>query len=242
MSRGLRVPLQGFAFLREHPALWPYLLPAGLVNVLITGVALAVLIAAAVLLIDGVVPQFGEGWWQTTLMVLTVVGIAALVIGATVVCWLLLQNIIAGHLLSKLAERVERELGIDEGQITSVPFVWQVRDGALDTGLVLAIHSVAFVVGLVPVIGTVVGFVAAFGADALVMGFDMMGHPMKLRGKTFTQRRAFVREHLPETMGIGVVTLPLGLVPVVGGFVAAFSLVGTVLLYRELAGEVSPEA
>lgn len=235
LSRGLRVPLEGVAYLRQHPTLWPYLLPAALVNVLITGVALAVLIVAAVVLWGWVAPAFGEGWWQTTLMVLAIVGIAAVGVGITMVCWMLFQNIIAGHLLSKLAERVEKQLGIEDGQIASVPFVWQVKDGLLDTALVVGIHGTAFVIGLIPVLGTLAGFFAAVAADALVMGNDFMGHPMKLRGMTFSERKAFVRRHLPETMGIGLVTLPLGLVPVVGGFVAAFSLVGTVRLYRELA-------
>ena len=242
LSRGLSVPFAGLAYLRKHPKLWPYLLPAALVNVLITGFALAVLIVAAVVLWGWVLPAFGEGWWQATLMVLAIVGIAAVVIGITMACWMLFQNIIAGHLLSKLAARVERELGIEDGRIASVPFVWQVKDGALDTALVVGIHGTAFVIGLIPVLGTLAGLFAALAADALVMGNDFMGHPMKLRGMAFSERRDFVRRHLPETMGIGLVTLPLGIVPVVGGFVAAFSLVGTVLLYRELVEGVSPEA
>lgn len=232
--RGLKVPLDGFAYVRRHPRLWPFLLPAALVNVLITGFALAILIITTILLVSWVAPVFGDGAWQTFLLVLTIVGVAAVVIGLTFVFWILFQNIIAGHLLSKLAERVEMQLGIDKDQLTSVPFSWQVKDGAIDTAMVVGIHGVAFMLQFIPLLGTLVGLFAAVSADALILGNDFLSHPMKLRGQRFAQRRDFVRRHLPETFGIGAVTLPLGLIPIFGGFVSAMSLVGTVRLYREL--------
>lgn len=240
LSRGLRVPFTGFAYLRQHPALWPFVLPAALVNVLITGVALAVLIVAWVLLVGWVLPMFGEGVWQTLLKVLVLISTVMVVVGLTVLFWLLMQNVIAGHLLSKLAERVEAKLGLKPGEIASVPFAWQVRDGAVDTAVVAGIHGSAFALQFLPVVGTLVGVPAALLADALVFGSDFMSHPLKLRGMSFAQRRAFIRRHLSETMGIGMVTLPLGLVPVLGGFVTAAALVGTVLLHRELAEAAGP--
>lgn len=235
--RGTRVPFDGFAYLRKHPSLWPLVLPAALVNVFITGAALLVLVMLAVVLVGYVHPMFGEGFWQWVFEILVIIAIIVVVVGLTIVCWLLMQNIIGGHLLSKLAERVERQLGLAEDQIAPVPFSRQVKDGVYDTTLVLGIHGLAFAAQFVPVVGTMVAVPAALMADAYVFGSDFLNHPMNLRGMTFAQRRAMIRKHLPETVGIGVMTLPLGLIPIVGGLVMAGSVIGAVLLYRELSDQ-----
>jgi len=233
--RGARVPFDGFAYLRKHPTLWPFVLPAALVNVFITGAALVVLVLLAIVLINWVVPMFGDGFWQTVLMVLVIVAVVAVVVGLTIVCWLLMQNIISGHLLSKLAERVEKQLGLGEDEINAVPFVRQVTDGVYDTALVLGIQGAAFAVQFVPGIGTLVGVPAALAADAYVFGSDFLNHPLNLRGMSFKERRAFIRKHTAETIGVGALSLPLGLIPLVGGLVMACSVIGAVRLYRELS-------
>ncbi|MFN3166925.1 MAG: EI24 domain-containing protein [Phycisphaeraceae bacterium] len=240
--RGTRAPFDGFAYLRRHPSLWPFVLPAALVNVFITGAALLVLVLLAIVLINYVVPMFGDGFWQTVLMVLVIVAVVAVVVGLTVVCWLLMQNIISGHLLSKLAERVEHQLGLGEDAIRPVPFVRQVTDGVYDTALVLGIHGAAFAIQFVPVLGAAVGVPAALAADAYVFGSDFINHPLNLRGMSFKERRAFIRRHTAETVGVGAVTLPLGLIPVVGGLVMACSVIGAVRLYRELSERVDQPA
>ncbi len=239
-QRGLATPFRGFSHLRRHPHLWPFVIPAALVNVLITGAALLVLVLVAVALVAWVHPMFGDGVWAILLEVIVVAAVVLVVLGLTLVCWLLMQNIIAGHLLSKLAERVERDLGIDEGAIASVPFRRQVIDGGLDTGLLVSINAAGFLIQLVPGIGTVVGVPLVFIGDAWVLGSDFLAHPLNLRGRTFGERQRFLRRHARVTVGIGTVVVPLGLIPVVGGLVTACTVIGAVLLYREL--EDAPDA
>jgi uncharacterized protein involved in cysteine biosynthesis len=236
-QEGLATPFRGFAHLRRHPHLWPFVIPAALVNVLITGAALLVLVLVAVALVAWVHPMFGDGVWAIVLEVIVIAAVVLVVLGLTLVCWLLMQNIIAGHLLSKLAERVERDLGIDEGAIASVPFRRQVIDGALDTGLLLSINGAGFLIQLVPGIGTVVGVPLVFIGDAWVLGSDFLAHPLNLRGRTFAERQRFLRRHGRVTVGIGAVVVPLGLIPIVGGLVTACTVIGAVLLYRELEEE-----
>jgi len=238
-QRGLSTPLRGFTYLRERKHLWPYVLPAALVNVLITGAALLVLVLVAVALVAWVHPMFGEGVWAIVLEVLVIAAVAVVVLGLTLVFWMLMQNIIAGHLLSKLAQRVEQDLGIDEGVIASVPFRRQVVDGGLDTGLLLGINLAGMAVQLIPGVGTLVGVPLVFIGDAWVLGSDFLAHPLNLRGKTFSERQAFLRKHSHETVGIGAVVAPLGLIPVLGGLVTCCAVVGAVQLYRELEQGVS---
>lgn len=233
-QRGLSTPLRGFVYLRERKHLWPYVLPAALVNVLITGAALLVLVLVAIALVTWVHPMFGGGAWAVVLEVLVIVAVVLVVLGLTLVCWMLMQNIIAGHLMSKLAQRVEKDLGIGEGVIASVPFRRQVVDGGLDTGLLLGIHAAGFAAQLIPGVGAVVGVPMVVIADAWVLGSDFLAHPLNLRGKTFGERQAFLRRHAHETVGIGAVVAPLGLVPLLGGLVACCAVVGAVELYREL--------
>lgn len=236
-QRGLSTPFRGFAYLREHRHLWPFVLPAALVNVLITGAALVVLVLVAIVLVAWVHPMFGSGVWAIVLEVLVIAAVVGVVLGLTLVCWMLMQNIIAGHLMSKLAQRVEKDLGIDEGAIASVPFRRQVIDGGLDTGLLLGIHTAGLAVQFIPGVGTLVGVPMVFVGDAWVLGSDFLAHPLNLRGKTFRQRQAFLRKHAHEAVGIGAVVAPLGLIPLVGGLVAACAVIGAVLLYRELEAE-----
>ncbi|XAM00692.1 EI24 domain-containing protein [Phycisphaeraceae bacterium D3-23] len=233
-KRGFATPFRGFSYLREHRHLWPFVLPAALVNVLITGAALAVLVLVAVGLVAWVHPMFGDGLWAVVLEVVVVAAVVVVVLGLTLLCWLLMQNIIAGHLMSKLAERVERDLGIEDGVIASVPFGRQVIDGGLDTGLLLSINSAGLVVQVVPVIGTVLGVAMVFLGDAWVLGSDFLAHPLNLRGRTFGDRQRFLRRHWRETVGVGAAVAPLGLIPIVGGLVAACTVIGAVLLYRDL--------
>lgn len=236
-QRGLATPFRGFKHLRAHPHLWPFVIPAALVNVLITGAALVVLVLVAFALVAWVHPMFGEGVWAVVLEVIVIVAVVLVVLALTLICWMLMQNIIAGHLLSKLAERVERDLGIDDGEIASVPFRRQVIDGGLDTGLLLTINTAGFLIQLIPGIGTVIGVPLVFIGDAWVLGSDFLAHPLNLRGQTFTQRQTYLRKHAHETVGIGAVVAPLGLIPVVGGLVTACAVIGAVLLYRELEEE-----
>lgn len=240
IQRGLATPFRGFSHLRRYPHLWPFVIPAALVNLFITGAALAVLVLVAVALVVWVHPMFGGGFWAVVLEVVVIAAVALIVLGLTLVCWVLMQNIIAGHLLSKLAERVEHDLGIDPGAIASVPFRRQVTDGLLDTGLILTINIAGFLVQFIPGIGTLVGVPLVFLGDAWVLGSDYLAHPLNLRGRTFGERQKYLRAHTPETIGIGAVVLPLGLVPVLGGLVSACTVIGAVLLYREMEQEDAP--
>lgn len=241
-QRGFATPFRGFSYLRERRHLWPFVLPAALVNVFITGAALAVLVLVAIVLIAWVHPMFGGGLWAVVLEVVVIAAVVVFVLGLTLLCWLLMQNIIAGHLMSKLAERVERELGVEDGTLASVPFRRQVIDGGLDTVMLLSINGAGLLIQFVPVVGTVVGVPLVFLGDAWVLGGDFLAHPLNLRGQTFGERQRFLRRHWRETVGVGSAVVPLGLVPVVGGLVAACAVVGAVLLHRELAAEDGREA
>ncbi|MEM9415918.1 MAG: EI24 domain-containing protein [Planctomycetota bacterium] len=240
-QRGFATPFRGFSYLRKHQHLWPFVLPAALVNVFITGAALAVLVVVAIILVAWVHPMFGDGFWAVVLEVVVIAAVVVVVLGLTLLCWMLMQNIIAGHLMSKLAERVERDLGVDADTIASVPFARQVTDGVLDTGLLLAINTTGLLIQFIPGVGAVIGVPLVFIGDAWVLGSDFLAHPLNLRGRTFSDRQRFLRRHWRETVGVGSAVAPLGLIPVLGGLVAACTVVGAVLLYRELEAEDAEE-
>jgi|GEM_PF-3571126 len=232
--RGLYTPFRGIGFLCKNKSFWAWVLPPALVNTAITLVALVVLVALSWLLIDWVYPLFGTGFWQWVFKWLAVIGVVLAVLGLTVVVWLILINVCAGYLLSVLAGRVERRLGLREDEIHPVPLTQEVKEAVIETSRVLGIHGLAFAAQFIPVVGTAVSVPVVLLADAYIFGGEFLNYPMGVRGLSLEERTVFIRRHRAEAVGMGSTILPLGLVPIVGGFMMAFATVGAVLLYREL--------
>lgn len=233
--KGLRAPLDGLGYLRQNKSLWAWVLPPALVNTLVT---IGVLVGAVVLawmLIAWAWPMYGDSLWQWVFKLAAAIGIVLGVIGLAVVLWLILISVCVGYLLGLLAERVEKKLGLDESQISPMSLVRETGEALIESGKILSIHGVAFLMQFIPVVGTVVSVPAALLADAYVLGGEVMGYPMGVRGMTLKERSVFIKAHRLETVGLGSAVLPTSFVPVLGGFVMCFATIGAVLLYRELS-------
>jgi len=232
--KGLYAPVRGLGYLRANRSLWKWVLPPALVNTLITVLALGGAVALSWWLIGWAWPMYGDSLWQWVAKVFAAVGIVLGVIGLMVVVWLILTSLCAGYLLGVLAGRVEKQLGLSEAEVHDISLVREGVEATAETAVVLGIHGGAMVAQFVPVLGTVVSVPIVLVTDAFVLGWEIMGQPMGVRGMTLKERAAFIKRHRPETLGLGSAVLPAVLVPVVGGFVMCFATIGAVLLYREL--------
>ena len=234
---GLRSPLRGLGLLREHKKLWLWVFPPAIINTLITLLALVMVVMLSWVLIDWVWPMYGSSFWQWVYKITVSIAIVLGVIGLTAVAWLILTSVCVGFLLSILAERVEKTLGLAEEEVYEISLVREGIEAALETSVVVTIHAAAFLAQFVPVIGTAVSVPAVLITDAFVFGWEIMSYPMGVRGLTLKQRAAFIRKHRPETVGLGTTVLPTAIIPIVGGLVMCFATIGAVLLYRDLISE-----
>ena len=231
---GLKAPFRGIGYLRKNKKLWLWVLPPALVNTLITVLSLIAAVALSWWLIATVWPMYGSSFMQWVYKISVSIGIVLGVIGLTVIVWLVLINVCAGYLLSILATRVEKKLGLSDDEIHEISLVREGIEAALETAVVLSIHLAAFLAQFIPFLGTVVSVPIVLVTDAFVFGWEILAYPMGVRGMTLKQRGAFIKRHRPEVVGLGSAVLPFVIVPVIGGFMMSFATVGAVLLYRDL--------
>lgn len=239
---GLSAPVNGLLYMNQHPGLWRYAVWPTLLNIVISTLVLIWLIVVCIAIIGW--RAWGDGdvtWWSVTREVLIAVGMLVLALGLTLAVYWLVQGVLMGHFFSKLAEQVERELGVEPDELGEVSFRFQVIDAAIDTTLLLLVLLGFLVLQLIPVLGTVLGFVGWVYANGYILGRDVMDHPLKLRGRRRAERRAFGRRHRGVVVGIGLVVFALNLVPVAGAMLQTTSVVGAVLLYRQMReGDAAP--
>ncbi len=232
---GLRASVDGFAYMNEHPDLWRYALWPTLINAVLSLAVLVWLIAVVIMIIvwrsAGV---DAHTTWTITREVLIGLGLLVLAVGATLAVWWFAQGILMGHFYSKLAAKVEEQLGVAPGELQEVSLCFQVVDSAIDTALLLLVLGAFLVLQLIPLIGTVIGLVGWVYANGYILGRDVMDHPLKLRGQRRAQRRAFGRQHRGVVIGLGVVVFALNFLPLIGPMLQTTSVVGTVHLHRRM--------
>jgi hypothetical protein len=155
---GLSVPWLGLRVLLHRPGLWKYAIMPIVLNLLITAIAiLAMLVMAAgiVALLNWLTSGW-QGTWFYVAIVLQVLGAAAMVmlcIAAAAIVWRLLSGILCGYFYSRLAARVERELGVGEDELCDVTLWAEIRDALADLGWLLLSLLLALLVALIPLIG-----------------------------------------------------------------------------------------
>jgi CysZ protein len=201
---------------------------------LISTFLLAALILAAVLFITKAHPWFDDGWlWRAVELV---VGLALLlaVVGLTLAAWLVLQGILCGYFYSKLAEKVELQLGLPPEEIREVPFSYQVADTLRDVAFLVAVNAACIAVQVVPVVGSVLGICGSYYFNCFTFGLDFLDHPMALRGMRRRDKRAFAKRHRAHTLGLGTAVLAITLLPVINALLLTTAVTGAVLLHRRL--------
>jgi CysZ protein len=214
---GVRDVGRGLDVLRAHPRLWKWLLaPAALALVL-----LVALIAGVVQLVDPLVawvvaylPSWLVGIASSLLTLMIVVGLSlcALVVFATV------AGIVTGPFNELLSERVEAVLtGQPEAPFSWSAFLREAVRGALHSIRRLIASLVwlviVFVVGLVPVIGTIAAFVIGGWLAARSAAYDSYDSVLARRAMAYRDKLAYLARHRQRTFGLGTVVAGLLLVP-----------------------------
>lgn len=236
-AAGFRTPWRGFRYMRNHPHLWRYALLPVLLNLLITALVLGLLVLAALWFAWTLHPRYSADFSGRALEVLTAAALLICALGAAVVLWMFLTDVLCGHYYGKLAYRVELDCGMNPDEIREIPFTLQVRDAFRDVGSLLLIHGGCLALNLIPGLGALVAAPVAMYFDSFLFGREYLDYPLALRGMDRSSRLSFARSHRKCTLGLGAAVLLLNLIPIVGAVLLTTAVTGSVLLHRELTDQ-----
>jgi CysZ protein len=171
-----------------------------------------------------------------------VAGVAVVAAGTAiaVVTFVAVTLAVGGPFYERLSERVDDGLG-GVPAATRTSWAGALLRGARD-GLLLVLLSVAaaiplFVLGLVPVVGTIAAPVAAALVGGRLLAIELTAPAMERRGVRLAARRRLVRSRRALSWGVGVPTYVLAAIPFVAIIAVPVGAAAATLLARELHGE-----
>ncbi|NLT25798.1 MAG: EI24 domain-containing protein [Microbacteriaceae bacterium] len=224
----------------------PGLMALGAVPALIVSVAYVLAIVAlganAGAIAEWATP-FADGWpeaGQQLLRLLVAVAVVAAAVAAGVLTFAAVTLAVAAPFMERISRAVDVELGgapapIDEPVLRAVGR--GIGDALKLIGIALLTAILVFVVGLVPVLGSVLGWTTGAVLGGRALSIDLTGAPAEARGIRLAQRERLLARNRARALGFGMMTYLAFLVPggaVVGTPAAA---VGGTLLLRELIGQ-----
>ena len=225
----------GFFLVLRRPRLWPHALLPSLLAVALMGAGL-VLGLFAIPGLEGVFsPRLEHVSAWLRLAALVALWITCL--GSGLLLGLALALLLTAPILERFSHRVERLLrgrAADPGGSLG----WEVRQSVRGAAYFLAAAPAAFVLGLLPVAGPVLG--AVWGAHAL--SFQQTEAPLSRRGLSFSARRTWHRRWRPESLGFGLAGLLTLVVPVANLILTPALAAGATLLVLELEPEATDPA
>lgn len=239
---GARLLLRGFGTWARDPGL----MLLGAIPALIVGLAMLALVVLLAFQVGGwaeALTPFADAWdeqWSGALRLALALGI---LVGAVVLCVLTFAAVtlaVGEPFYERISRSVERRLGgiPDEVELGFWPGLGKgLRDAVVLIGMAIGTGAVVFLVGLVPLVGTVLGLVAGavLGGSALVR--ELTGIAGDARGLSLAERRALLRSRRWRSLGFGMVAYLLLLVPGLAVVATPVAVVGATLLVRDLRGE-----
>lgn len=217
LVRGVRDVGRGLDVLRAHPALWKWLIAPAV----ITLVLLVALVAGVVHLVDPLV-----GWvvGQLPSWLASVAGplLTLLIVVALSFCALILFVSVAGAVAGPFNELLSEHLEATLTGRPAAPFSFPVfaRDAVL--GVLHSLRRLAaslvglaivFVVGLVPVIGTIAAVLIGGWLSARSAAYDSYDAVLARRSLAYRDKLAYLARHRSRTFGLGLAVAGLLLVP-----------------------------
>lgn len=223
----------------------PKLMLLGAIPALITSVIYGALLIWLITRVDEIahwLTPFADGWDAPLQSALRLAVAGAVLVGgfaAAVFTFAAVTLIIAAPFIDNIQERVDKELGGIEPVDTGF---WQslgrgIGDGLRLLGMGIGAALIVFVCGLVPIIGSLVGWLLGAYFAGRAFALDLTGTPGDARGISLDDRATLMRQHRAKSLGFGVAVYLAFLIPlgaVVGTPAAA---VGGNLLLREVLHE-----
>lgn len=239
---GVGFVLRGFRFWATNPklALLGALPPAVVGAVMLT---LLVLLGLAVGDLVAWATPFADEWSTWAQRLLRVTAAALLLVGTGALLVLVFSGLtlaVGSVVYERISREVDDRLGMDAERV-DLDFWPGVRRSVAD-GLKLAAFAIplglaVFAVGLIPLIGSVLGFVLGAVVGGRALALELTSTALDARGRTLDERRALLRDRRATSLGFGVACFLMFLIPMVAVFAMPAVTAGGTLLARSLSGE-----
>ncbi|MFJ9316854.1 EI24 domain-containing protein [Pimelobacter simplex] len=233
-GRGVGFLLRGLRMWRERPRLMLLGIVPALIVAVLVGAALVTLVLFADDLIDWATP-FADGWsdaprglFRGALYLLVLVGAGMLAI----VTFTGLTLAVGDPFYEKIWKEVELSLGGDVPE-RGVGWVRGALDGLVLVALGLVTAVAVFVIGLLPVVGSVVGAVLGLAVAGRLLAGELVSRALEARGMDRAAQAALLRPHRGAMLGFGVCVQACFLVPGGGILVMPAAVAGATYLARE---------
>lgn len=250
----IRALLHGMSILADGFRLgWrtPRLAVLGMLPPLVVGIAFVVglvvlgLNASAIV---GALTPFADGWSDPWPAVVRVVLAIALVVGAAAIGVLLFAAVtllVGAPFYERIWRRAEEQLGgiPDEVELSVRQSIAKgVDDGLRLAGVAILTGIVVLVLGLIPVVGPVAGWIGGALVGSRALAIELSSMAADARGMSLDERRRLLDTAPDVARGFGLAVYLLFLVP--GGAVLGTpaATVGGMLLVRELRDESTAPA
>ncbi|PSQ16509.1 hypothetical protein BRD00_11000 [Halobacteriales archaeon QS_8_69_26] len=234
-TTGFSLSYRAFAFLKDRPGLWPYVVVPAAINATLFVVAVVLLALNAERAVGWVwsAPAV-EAWydWLFRLLWYLLLALAvALSVGVSYVLTLLVGGLIAGPFRDALSTRAERILlGTDDLPGDEGSFVVDTVTGVLSDLLVIAAYCAVMLpvvlLNLVPAVGSVVSTLLGSLVSAFFLAFEFSNDPLGRRGRGLRERFGLLRERRATAFGFGFGTTLMLWVPLLNFLTIPLAVVG----------------
>jgi CysZ protein len=237
---GASTLVRGFGFWRRRPgAMALGLIPAAIVFaiLIVLVVLLVVNLDPVTIYLTGFADTWDEGWRN-----LLRIGFGlALIVGLIVLfafSFTALTLLIGDWFYERIWKAVEAELGeFNPGQ---EPGFWRsAGDGVLLVIRAIFTGILIVLLGLVPLIGTVLAIVVGTFLSGRLVALELTTRPLEARGMTRVQRRAALRPHRARVLGFGVAVHLSFLIPGGAIIVMPAAVAGATVLAKHVLGETT---
>lgn len=243
----------GMGYLRRGAALWgtsPRLMAFGAIPALIVGTLFATAVILIALQIDTLATwttPFASDWSEPARVATRfVAGIALLAAVALLAMYTFVAVTLAvgDPFYERISREVEKRMGDAPPELAES--AWRAAGRGIRSGLRLLLLSASiglglFALGFVPVVGQIAVPVLGAFLGGWLLSLELTGFAFDARGLGLRDRRRMLGARRAETLGFGVLTyalflVPFGAVAVMPAAVAGATLMGRDAIARERAG------
>jgi CysZ protein len=250
----VRRAFAGVGFLRKGLSMWitsPRLMLIGAIPALIVGAVYVVGIVFLAINLNSIaewVTPFAADWaapWRTAVRVAVAV---AVVLGSIVLLsytYVAVTLLVGDPFYERIWRTVENRLG-DAPPDSSTGIVRSALRALADALRLLApvvlVGLAIMVCGLIPVVGGLMAFTLGALFGGWILALELTGLAFDVRGYTLRQRRGLLASQRATSLGFGVATYLLFLIPFAAIFVMPAAVAGAALLSRDTLSRLTEEA
>lgn len=179
--------------------------------------------------------------WGPLLVVVHVLSILILGIACAllaVVIWRFLQGVLLGPIYADLSLRVEEAIGIPTDDLKGGSWLQAIPDTLIQIALLITLQLLSFVVNGLPLIGSIIATVLNFCGTTSLLGLDLFAFPLSARGVSRWQQLRYMNRQSWYCSGVGTGILLSQAIPILGGLLTTYAVIGCTELFHEVEDEV----